>query len=210
MASGEGFGDLVDFWSEGLPLTIKGKTYVVPEPSAELGLQCQSLFSAGINVMSAMQRGEAVADGIRQMSQLDDDEGRGGGASEHGSSPRKANLDEYGRGQRGANGLYEWYDIPPDKQRELEAGAGEGITWEQILKRWHLVECDLSDAGIDLGDKALVRARSWRWLRTRIVGLLSRDTRLATALAPKTEVGSRDHVASRQRRGSGTRDAWGR
>lgn len=41
-----------------------------------------------------------------------------------------------------------------------------------------------SEYGVDLGDRALLRARTWRWLRVRIVGLLSADTRLARAFTP--------------------------
>lgn len=77
MAAGEGFGDLADYWSEGLPLTIKGQTYVVPEPDAETGLYVQTLFSAGATVAGALQRGgsiDDVADDIKSMSRLDDDQ----------------------------------------------------------------------------------------------------------------------------------------
>ena len=74
MSRGEGFGDLAEYWSAGLPLTIGGKTYVVPEPSAETGLMCQTLFSAGINVFAATENGTEVAPGIKQMSVLGDDE----------------------------------------------------------------------------------------------------------------------------------------
>ncbi|WP_214317039.1 hypothetical protein [Nonomuraea sediminis] len=38
--------------------------------------------------------------------------------------------------------------------------------------------------GIDLGEPSLLRARSWRWLRTRLHGLLTCDSRLARALDP--------------------------
>ncbi|MEV0444504.1 hypothetical protein AB0I84_29185 [Streptomyces spectabilis] len=41
--------------------------------------------------------------------------------------------------------------------------------------------------GIDLGDPHLMRARSWRWLRVRVLGLLSADSRLARHLAPADE-----------------------
>jgi len=59
------------------------------------------------------------------------------------------------------------------------------VTWPEILTRWALVECDLhSEYGIDLGDSGVL-GRPWRWLRARIVGLLSADTRLARALTPE-------------------------
>ena len=38
--------------------------------------------------------------------------------------------------------------------------------------------------GIDVEDRALMGARSWRWLETRILGLLAADTRLHRTLAP--------------------------
>ena len=47
-----------------------------------------------------------------------------------------------------------------------------------------MIEADLQDAGIDLGDDALMSARSWRWLKVRIAGLLSADTRIARTLRP--------------------------
>lgn len=60
------------------------------------------------------------------------------------------------------------------------------MTWAQILARWRLVEADLhSEYGIDVEDRALMRARSWRWLESRIEGLLATDTRLSRALAPQ-------------------------
>ncbi|GAA2772766.1 hypothetical protein [Saccharopolyspora taberi] len=37
--------------------------------------------------------------------------------------------------------------------------------------------------GIDV-DSGVLRTRSWRWLRARIVGLLSCESRLARALTP--------------------------
>lgn len=39
--------------------------------------------------------------------------------------------------------------------------------------------------GIDLGNQGLLRARTWRWLKVRIVGLLDDPgTRLSTTLYP--------------------------
>ncbi|MFI6909651.1 hypothetical protein ACIBKY_50910 [Nonomuraea sp. NPDC050394] len=38
--------------------------------------------------------------------------------------------------------------------------------------------------GIDLESPRSLEGRSWRWLRTRILGLLDADTRLARALSP--------------------------
>ncbi|MGW0933271.1 hypothetical protein [Streptomyces sp. NPDC002644] len=47
------------------------------------------------------------------------------------------------------------------------------------------MEADLQQVyGIDVGDRALMRARSWRWLRTRILGLLSADCRISRYFTP--------------------------
>ncbi|PSJ29916.1 hypothetical protein B7P34_04780 [Streptosporangium nondiastaticum] len=59
------------------------------------------------------------------------------------------------------------------------------MTWAQILSEWPLVEADLHEVyGIDLGDERLLRSRSWRWLRLRILALLSAESRLARVLTP--------------------------
>lgn len=55
-----------------------------------------------------------------------------------------------------------------------------------MLTHWVAIENDLQDRGIDLDDP-VIRTRSGRWLRTRILGLLSADTRLARALAPESQ-----------------------
>jgi hypothetical protein len=53
------------------------------------------------------------------------------------------------------------------------------------LDHWPLIEADLHEHfGLDVGDRALLRSRSWRWLRVRILALLSADSRLARATAP--------------------------
>lgn len=96
--------------------------------------------------------------------------------------------DQFGRGRRDPEtGIYEWYEIPAEVKRER---SGESIAWTDILSRWRLVEADLhSEFGVDVGDQALMRSRSWRWLETRISGLLSADTRLHRALSPEPESG---------------------
>jgi hypothetical protein len=53
------------------------------------------------------------------------------------------------------------------------------------LEQWALIEADLHETyGIDVGDRALLRARSWRWLRVRILGLLSTECRIQRHFAP--------------------------
>lgn len=48
------------------------------------------------------------------------------------------------------------------------------------------MELDLhTQYGVDLGDDVLMRARSWPWLRLRVLGLVSEPgTRLQRALRP--------------------------
>jgi len=51
------------------------------------------------------------------------------------------------------------------------------------------VEADLHETyGLDVGDHQLLAARSWRWLRARILGLLASDTRITRKFAPQEEV----------------------
>jgi hypothetical protein len=67
------------------------------------------------------------------------------------------------------------------------------VTWAEILDEWELVEADLHQVyGIDMEDRALLRARSWRWLRVRIAALLSMDSRIYRQLArgPEDVIGS--------------------
>lgn len=94
-----------------------------------------------------------------------------------------SSLEEYGRGELDPEtGLYEWYELPAELQPGTEQTQ---VNWNQILDRWSLVEADLHEQyGIDLSSGVL-RKRSWRWLRTRIYGLLSANTRLNRSLSSK-------------------------
>ncbi|MFD8216215.1 hypothetical protein ACFV2U_21315 [Streptomyces sp. NPDC059697] len=59
------------------------------------------------------------------------------------------------------------------------------MKWSQILDEWPLVEADLQEFyGLDVGAPGLLTARSWRWLRVRILGLLSADSRINRLLYP--------------------------
>lgn len=94
-------------------------------------------------------------------------------------------LDQYGRGEYDPDtGLYEYYEIPPEQWQRREQRA-DGVTWARLLDEWRHIECDLQDRGIDVDDDQLMTTRSWRWLRTRITGLLADPTsRTARATAP--------------------------
>lgn len=57
------------------------------------------------------------------------------------------------------------------------------LTWQLVFGHWGLVWADLiSEYGIDVGDRAMMRAQRWSGLRNMIVGLVSADTRLSRAL----------------------------
>lgn len=50
------------------------------------------------------------------------------------------------------------------------------------------MEVDLHQVyGLDVGDTALLRARTWRWLRIRIAGLLSTESRVRAHFTPPPE-----------------------
>ncbi|WP_330261786.1 hypothetical protein [Streptomyces sp. NBC_00539] len=62
------------------------------------------------------------------------------------------------------------------------------MTWARILDEWPLVEADLHETyGLDLSTPGLLQTRSWRWLRVRVLGLLSTETRLARLLNPSPD-----------------------
>lgn len=56
-----------------------------------------------------------------------------------------------------------------------------------MLAQWPLIEADLhSEYGID-ASSGILRDRSWRWLKVRVWGLLSAETRLYRHFAPPPE-----------------------
>jgi hypothetical protein len=62
------------------------------------------------------------------------------------------------------------------------------VTWERLLQQWPLIEADLHETyGIDVEDDHLLQRRSWRWFRTRVIGLLSTESRLHRHFAPPPE-----------------------
>ncbi|MFD4880008.1 hypothetical protein ACFWOB_42520 [Streptomyces sp. NPDC058420] len=62
------------------------------------------------------------------------------------------------------------------------------MTWAQLLDEWPLVEADLHEVyGVDVGAPGLLDERSWRWLRVRIFGLLSADSRIQRLFNPPPE-----------------------
>ncbi|MFI7532574.1 hypothetical protein [Streptosporangium sp. NPDC049376] len=89
-----------------------------------------------------------------------------------GRSPKTdVDLGDERRGDPGGGpidpvtGIREWYDPEPQDS---------GITWEDLLTRWALIEADLHQTyGVDLGEPGLLRARTGAWLRVRVLGLLT-------------------------------------
>lgn len=93
-------------------------------------------------------------------------------------------IEQYGCGAYDeTTGLYEWYELPV----HLAPGAkGTTITWPEILTHWGLIEADLhSEYGINITNQHNLKQYSWRYLRCRIIGLLTADTRIARLLAPE-------------------------
>ncbi|MDT0306132.1 hypothetical protein RM780_04035 [Streptomyces sp. DSM 44917] len=65
------------------------------------------------------------------------------------------------------------------------------MTWAQLLAAWELIEADLhAEYGVDIASGVL-RKRTWRWLRLRIIALLAANTRTARHFAPKDQPKSR-------------------
>lgn len=59
------------------------------------------------------------------------------------------------------------------------------MKWARLLDEWPLIEADLHEVyGVDVGEPGLLDTRSWRWLRIRILGLLSADSRISRLLDP--------------------------
>lgn len=56
------------------------------------------------------------------------------------------------------------------------------LSWRSLLSRWDAIETDFHHFyGCDLGDGVL-RRRSWRWFRIRVIRLLTEDSMLSRAL----------------------------
>lgn len=69
---GAKFGDLDAYWSPGLTLTVRGREYVVPLASAELGLWCRRLAQVTGEVHTASTEAEmqAAVDRIEALPEL--------------------------------------------------------------------------------------------------------------------------------------------
>ncbi|PRA13359.1 hypothetical protein CQ010_01550 [Arthrobacter sp. MYb211] len=120
--------------------------------------------------------------------------GKSTGGSSRADGP--LTLDDiapFGRGRRDpVTGRYERYVYPPDFREQIKRRGGKGsqgdskeaeeFEWSNILAKWNLIELDLHEVfGIDIFNKPLMKARTYAWLRRRIEGLLTTDSRLSRA-----------------------------
>ncbi|GAA3455874.1 hypothetical protein GCM10018962_77080 [Dactylosporangium matsuzakiense] len=62
---GRTFAELDEFFSPGLTLTVRGREYVVPLPSAELGLWCRRIAAVAGDVTAASTEAEMAAAAAR-------------------------------------------------------------------------------------------------------------------------------------------------
>jgi hypothetical protein len=102
---------------------------------------------------------------------------RAGGST----SPEGGDLDQYGRGEYDeATGLYEWYDLPPERAQ----GKGQAFSLTELLAQRALVVADFaSEYGVELE----TWAGTWRMFLDRLTGLLHTDSRLARHFQPKED-----------------------
>lgn len=95
-------------------------------------------------------------------------------------------------------GIRSWFrdpDLAPAAQPPGEIFA----SWSTILGAWPAVELDLQDWGIDV-ESGVLAERSWRWLATRLQGLVSTPgsrlcRTLAAARIEQEEVSDTDDAA---------------
>lgn len=70
--------------------------------------------------------------------------------------------------------MRDWWAEPSDEST--------GIVWDDIWEHFAAIETDFHEIyGVDFGS-GILNERDWRWLKIRVSGLLSRDSRLARAL----------------------------
>lgn len=88
-------------------------------------------------------------------------------------------LDQYGRGEYfPETDSWEWYEVPEERDPTRPR-----LTWADLLAQWPLIESDLLDRQIDV-ESGVLDARSARWIRAAISGLLLTESRLQRHFAP--------------------------
>lgn len=111
-------------------------------------------------------------------------------------------IAQWGVGTPNEGGRFPRYAYPPEfqaaKAEYLQELQGDTPTessmqprefWAHVLSMWSHIECDLHQFyGLDLGDPHVWDSRTWRWLRSRIVGLLGvTGSRLFVSLRGRNE-----------------------
>lgn len=105
--------------------------------------------------------------------------GKSTSADGEGAESKPFNLDDYAAGEI-IDGIPEFYDIPAE-----EVARQDALTWPALLAQWALIEPDLHQFyGID-ADSGILAARTGRWLRVKIRGLLLIESRLRAHVADK-------------------------
>jgi hypothetical protein len=66
------FRDLSEFFDPDLRLPWRGKTYVIPAVSAEVGLRCEALMALGVKAYNAAETGQEVGLSDHDRQVLDD------------------------------------------------------------------------------------------------------------------------------------------
>lgn len=75
--------------------------------------------------------------------------------------------------------MRDWYNNPP----KPSGPPGPELTWKILLSHWRAIELDLHRFyHVDVEEPGLLKARSWRWLETRILGVIGNEGHLVRAL----------------------------
>lgn len=85
---------------------------------------------------------------------------------------------DWGRGQRSAQGRYEFYDYPPEvlAAREAERTQGPPIQWRKVLTHWGLIRADFIEKYHIHPTNRWLRSVPAHLFRDLLIGLLASDT----------------------------------
>lgn len=110
--------------------------------------------------------------------------------------PSPEELDQYGKGERGPTGVWEWYELPEDVEERLNRDP-YAPTAEKVWAHADLIAADLlSEYGVDV-DSLVMDERSGPWLRRLVDGLFSIDCRLTRILRAEREKAEKKDKAER-------------
>lgn len=112
--------------------------------------------------------------------------------TEQNTAPVTADeLDQYGWGEKNANGDWTGYDLPEDVAARMTRKPDQVLTLTQVWAHSGLIAADLmSEYRVDVAGRVM-RRRSGPWLRRLVDGLLAADTRLARTLYQETKEADR-------------------